>query len=178
MDYNDLNSLLGDLEVVQKNNTAGKPPNFVENEYMISEQFTDKSVSPKIKSRTQIQNLTLNRNEELNTFSNGNFNFEYENPQRSRNINVYNKEQNYSKKKSEHSVDTTNFHLNRNLMVNDIKPRHVNVMDYSQFSENYKLYKNNIGKDTDNDKDNMNSKLSSRESVPNLSSVLGSFWEK
>ena len=117
------------------------------------------------------------------------FNFESVNPQRIHSINTRNisrddiRTNSNSNSNSDlsndisHSQNTNtneNFGLNRNLQVH----RNINttVMDYSQFSENFKSYKNNdFSKDFD--RDNLNEKISSRDNIPNISSVPSSLWE-
>ena len=47
-------------------------------------------------------------------------------------------------------------------------------MDYSQFSENYKTYKNNSYED----ENNINKKLSQRDNIPNISSVPSNIWDR
>ena len=187
MDYGNLNSLLGNLEInndrtqLNNSNTNSNTNNFVYMEHQAKNQFTDSSINNKPKSRKQVENLSLNRNMEMSQFQNGSFNFESVNPQRlssinTRNIksentnNIYNQNQNYDNSNNE------DYQLNRNLQVNNIVPRHINVMDYSQFSENYKSYSNNYF-ENDNDKDDLNHKLSSRENIPTISSTPSGFSE-
>ena len=192
MEYNDLNSYLGNLELsktIQRNPNLDFEENkntnsFVNTEFLDSNKFNDTSIKNKPKSKTQIENLSINRNMDLSSL-NREFNFESVNPQRiqainTRNIsrddirNNSNSNSNLSNDMSHSQNTNVNFELNRNLQVH----RNINtmVMDYSQFSENYKSYKNNdFSKDFD--RDNLNEKISSRDNIPNISSVPSSLWE-
>ena len=109
------------------------------------------------------------------------FNFESLNSQRIDALNtrdssrddLYNKFNDNAQKQNTH----VNFELNRNLQIhNSNTNNNIMLMDYSQFSENYKSYKNsNLSKDID--RDSVNQKLSSRDNIPNISSVPSNLWE-
>jgi hypothetical protein len=180
MDYNDLNSFLGNLEIGKNSNKNNSEDTFVRNEFNAINQFSDSTVSKKPSSKKQIENVLLNRNQDLSNFQTGSFNFETINPQRIKQVsgreisndNMLEKLDSKNKQKQDQNVD---FELNRNLQVNNLIPTHVNVMDYTQFSENYKSYKNNSK--IDYDKDKLNEKLSSRDSIPNITSVPSNLWK-
>ena len=164
MDYNDLNSFLCNLEIKSKKNQS------TNEDFLAKKQFSDSSIENKPKSRKQIENLAVNRNNDLTQFQNGNFNFESINPQR---LDIQNTRMTENNDSKFNHIDE-DYQLNRNLQVNSIAPRHVNLMDYSQFSENYKTYKNNSYED----ENNINKKLSQRDNIPNISSVPSNIWDR
>lgn len=178
MEYNDLNSLLGSLELQREQSIATNK--FVNKDFQNSNKFTDISVDNKPNSRKQIENLTIKRNMDLSLL-NREFNFESLNSQRIDALNtrdssrddLYNKFNDNAQKQNTH----VNFELNRNLQIhNSNTNNNIMLMDYSQFSENYKSYKNsNLSKDID--RDSVNQKLSSRDNIPNISSVPSNLWE-
>ena len=195
MEYNDLNSYLGNLELtnttLERNSTGTKQQNtnsnYVNTEFLDSNKFNDMSLKPKAKSKTQIENLLINRNMDLSHLNNG-YNYEFANPQRLQSVNTRNNNSNYylgigndSNNLNNNLSRQTNeidYELNRNLQVHNSHRSIDNmVMDYSQFSENYKSYKNNeFSKDLD--RDSLNEKISSRDNIPNISSVPSNLWEK
>tara|TARA_S200000501_G_C20772982_1_gene721407 strand:- start:389 stop:868 length:480 start_codon:yes stop_codon:yes gene_type:complete len=159
MDYSNLNSFLGNLEIKTENK-----------EFLAKNSFNDSSIDNKPRTRKQIENLLVNRNNELTQFQNGNFNFESMNPQRLDTENTRFSDKPVINSSNKYNED---YELNRNLQVNNIVPRHINLMDYSQFSENYKSSKNSL-----KEEDNLNKKLSSRDNIPNISSVPSNLWDK
>ena len=111
------------------------------------------------------------------------FNFESVNPQRIQSINTRNSSRDDIRSNAgelnslSNQTSNEDFGLNRNLQIYNSQRQLNNiVMDYSQFSENYKSYKNN-NFSNDSDRDNLNNKLSSRDNIPNISSVPSSLWE-
>jgi hypothetical protein len=159
MDYSNLNSFLGNLEIKTENK-----------EFLAKNSFNDSSIDNKPRTRKQIENLLVNRNNELTQFQNGNFNFESINPQR---LDTENTRFSDKQKINTSNKYNEDYELNRNLQVNNIVPRHINLMDYSEFSENYKSSKNSL-----KEEDNLNKKLSSRDNIPNIASVPSNLWDK
>ena len=189
MEYNDLNSYLGNLELTnttsESNNISSQRQNtntnYVNNEFSNLNKFTDSSIENKPKSRKQIENLSINRNMVLSSL-NKDFNFESVNPQRIQSIdtrNNYRDDVRNTSSEFNNSVrqnSNVDYELNRNLQVHTSQRNLTNIMDYSQFSEDYKSYKNNDYKDSF-DKDSLNDKISSRDNIPNISSVPSSLWD-
>ena len=192
MEYNELNSYLGNLELTsttsERNNISLQQPNtnYVNTEFVDSSKFNDISLKPKPKSKKQIENLLINRNMDLSHLNNG-YNYEYANPQRLQSVNTRNSGSNYNleigndfNKLNNNLPRQTNevdYELNRNLQVHNSHRNIDNMfMDYSQFSENYKSYKDNEFSN-DLDRDSLNEKISSRDNIPNISSVPSNLWE-
>ena len=184
MEYNDLNNYLGNLELTNNNRDFEHRENrFLNRDYLESNKFNDVSIDNKPKSKTQIENLSINRHMDLSNL-NRQFNFESVNPQRIQSINTRNSSRGDIRSNAGELNSLSNqnsnedFGLNRNLQIHNSQRQLNNiVMDYSQFSENYKSYKNNDFSN-DSDRDNLNNKLSSRDNIPNISSVPSSLWEK
>ena len=88
MDYSELNGLLNNLKL--ENNQTELVTNNVS--YNNSEKFKSVSNKREIKSRETIENLSVNRNQELVYYQNGAFNFEEINPQRETFNRKYNDE--------------------------------------------------------------------------------------
>ena len=177
MDYTDLNNFLGNLEV---DNTKSEP--YINQEFLAKEQFLDNSIKQAPKSRSQIENLQTNRNSDIHKYQNGfnNFNFESYNPQRNQQVNNYEFTSDFYSKNGEHSrknkkILKEDYELSRNLQINNFAPKHISIMNYSDFSENYKDYTNSS---LIEDKDSLNMKLSSRENIPTIPSMPESIWKK
>ena len=181
MEYNDLNSYLGNLELQREETRTNR--NLDNSEFSNYNQFSDLTINNKPKSRKQIENLSINRNMEISQLTRE-FNFESVNPQRIESLHTRNSSRddlrnNFSTSNNDSKKQNTNnsFELDRNLQIhNSNRNNNIMLMDYSQFSENYKSYKNNdLTKDLDNR--SLNEKLSSRENIPNISSVPSSLWK-
>lgn len=182
MEYNDLNSYLGNLELQKED--IRTTSNIDKLEFLNYNKFSDLTINNKPKSRKQVENLSINRNMQLSQLTRE-FNYETANPQRIESLNTRNSSRDYLRgnfSKSNNDLQKQNinnsFELDRNLQIhNSNRNNNIMLMDYSQFSENYKSYKNNdFTKDLDSD--SLNEKLSSRENIPNISSVPSNLWEK
>ena len=182
MDYSSLNNILNGLEISQNSQNNTQQPtqpqqqqqSYINQEYRSGEMFRDinnhnSNKNPKSKKSNDNTGFLFARNRELQQMP---FNFEAINPQR---MNTYVQEPRQNLKESNTSI--SNYELNRGIQVNNLIPKHINVMDYSAFSENYKSYKN-TQTDESNFKDEMNNKLLSRDNIPNISSVPSNLWER
>ena len=183
MDYSSLNNILNGLEISQNSqnnnlNTTQQPTQttqqYINQEYRSGEMFRDinnhnSNKNPKSKKSNDNTGFLSDRNRELQQMP---FNFEAINPQR---MNTFVQDPRQNLKESDTKI--SNYELNRGIQVNNLIPKHINVMDYSAFSEDYKSYKN-TQTDESNFKDEMNNKLLSRDNIPNISSVPSNLWER
>ena len=191
MDYSDLNNFLGNLEVNNGKNTninahknLDANNSYINKDFLAKEQFLDNSIKQPPKSRSQIENLQINRNSEIHKYQSGfnNFNFESYNPQRQQIVNSHeftingdSYSENGSDSRKNKKILKEDLQLSRNLQINNFAPKHISIMNYSDFSENYKDYSNNS---VNEDVDSLNTKLASRENIPNISSMPESLWKK
>ena len=182
MDYSGLNSLLSNLEVdtttpnndfnYQIYNETQRFANPVSSQNILESNtnFNSNTGLNKLKQKTSIENLAVNRNNEMLEINgmNRHFNFERINPQRD--INSSN--QNIQK-----SQDSSLFSLNRNLQVNNLtNQRNINIFDNSKFSEDFKNYKD-VQQNGNYDNNSINLKLSNRDNIPNLSTIPNQAWK-
>jgi hypothetical protein len=182
MDYSGLNNLLNNLEV----DTTTPNNDFNYQLYSDTQRFANPETSQnnlefnntglntntntglnKRKQKKTIENLSVNRNNEMLEINgmNRHFNFERINPQRD--INPSNQD----------SQDNSSFTLNRNLQINNLtNKRNINIFDNSKFSEDFKNYKD-IQQSGNYDNNSINLKLSNRDNIPNLSTVPNEMWK-
>lgn len=155
MNYNQLNNLLGNLEINTKNN------------YELNKQFKyDNKKLNLNKPKKTYENVSINRNMDINQYNMNMNNYEHINPQRN---NFENQE---TKKKSTDQNQMSI--LSRNMKLPDRADLVNNVIDYSQFSENYKDYKSKLSdKSNKSNTDSLNDKLSAREYVPSNQNIPG-----
>ena len=168
MDYPKLNNFLNDLELDSKNN------NFNYDLYQETQRFdiqADKSKLNKKKESKSFENISINRNNEILDINgmNRNFNFERINPQRQ---SRYNTEPDSTYKSS------ALFDLERQVQNSTLSNnRQINIFDNTQFSENFKTYRDIKNNGLMDNNDSINNKLSSREMAPNILSVPNNSWK-
>ena len=157
MNYNQLNNLLGDLKINETKN--------IDASFKFSNTKSELNLN---KPKKTYENITLNRNMQLNYFNN--YNFEKNNPQR----------ESLTNKTNEITNDiNTNSALSRNtdLITNNFV--NVNAIDYSDFSENYKDYKEKLNSkqpDFSSNGDTLNQKLSARDYIPSNTHIPHNIW--
>jgi hypothetical protein len=176
MDYSKLNSFLNDLEVdnIKPNN------DFNYQIYNETQRFANKDSTEsntnlnKQKTKHTYENLSINRNNEIVELNgmNRHFNFERINPQRDTKTN-----EKLLSNNSSNNSNNTSFSLNRQLQTKDLtNQRVVNIFDNTQFSEDYKSYRDFKQHGLD-DNNTINDKLSNRDMIPSLSTAPKKMWD-
>lgn len=180
MDYSGLNNLLNNLEVdtttpnndfnYQLYNDTQRFANPETSLELNNTSFNNNTGLNKLKQKTSIENLAVNRNNEMLEINgmNRHFNFERINPQR---------DINPSNQNTQNSQDSSSFTLNRNLQINNLtNQRNINIFDNSKFSEDFKNYKD-IQQSGNYDSNSINIKLANRDNIPNLSTIPNQAWK-